>query len=161
LVGPPVTDEKARAVAIDGLPRLDSGKHPFELFILVLGLISGGPLLFGKIRPGSTEELLNPVMLQIWAWMLVTGCAVALVGALWRWQVTTGLLLEQLGLVAVGAGVVIYTASLLYAGTGRFLSAAIIGGFGLACLWRVWQIQRWVRAVVRLSEHQAPPGDQP
>jgi hypothetical protein len=64
---------------------LDSGRHPFEQFVLFLGVFVGWPLLLGGPTPGSTSELLGPFWARVWAWMLVGGCLVALDGAWWTW----------------------------------------------------------------------------
>lgn len=144
---------------------LDNGRHPFEMLVLGLGLLVGAPLLFGAPTPGSTEELLGPVAVKVWAWLLVGGCWVALTGAWWTWwrrvdrwwpraanlRHDTGLLVEMVGLVAVGVGQVVYAVGVIEGldTPGRQLPAAFIAGFGLACWWRAGQIWRWSRRVVR------------
>lgn len=149
---------------IERPPTLDSGRHPFELFVLFLGLVVGSPLLWGAPTPGSTTELLGPVWARAWAWILVTGCLVALMGVWWTWwswlsrwlfrldlRTSTGLLIEQVGLVAVGVGTLIYAVGVVTADgeTGRFIPAGLVAGLGLACWWRAGQIQRWVHATIR------------
>lgn len=139
-------------------PLLDSGRNPFELFVLGLSLLTATPLLWGAPPPGSTTELLGPLLVRVWSWILVVGCFVALVGiwwTLWRWvgplhpRAATGLLIEQFGLVVVGVGDVIYAIGAFNIADGRArLAGGIVLGFGLACCWRAWQIQRWVRAIV-------------
>lgn len=144
-------------------PPLDSGRNPFELFVLGFSLIVGFPLLWGGApAPGSTTALLGPDLALVWAAILVIGCLIALVGVWWTWwawlgrwmesfvpRAGTGLLTEQVGLVAVGVGDVIYAVAVLNASPSRAIGAAIVGGFGLACWCRAWQIHRWVRAVIR------------
>lgn len=138
------------AVVTPGRP-LDSARHPFELFVLICGLVAGIPLILGNARPGSTAALLDPFLLSLWSWTLTVGCAVALVGVFWPGRPETALLVEQIGLVAVGVGVVVFAYGVLAssAGPGRFVPAALTGGFGLACWWRAVQIQLWVRSALR------------
>lgn len=142
---------------------LDSGRNPFELFLLGLGLLSGLPLLLGAPAPKSTAELLSPLLVHAWAAILVGGTITALLGVWWtalgflrrwrprfRFQATTGLLIEQLGLVSVGVGTLIYGVGIIATGvTGRGYATGIVFAYGLACFWRAVQIQRWVRAMVR------------
>lgn len=142
---------------------LDSARHPFEVFVLFLGLVTGLPLLWGAPVPGSTTELLGPALAHVWAWILVLGCLCALTGAWWTWWAwlgrwwarirptpVAGLLIEQVGLVAVGVGTGIYAIGVIVAaGDEHVIPAGIVGAFGLACWWRVAQIQRWVGAAVR------------
>lgn len=142
---------------------LDSGRNPFELFLLALGLLSGLPLLWGAPPPRSTAQLLSPLLVHVWAAFLVGGCVVALVGVWWTWlgwvfraaaKESTGLLLEQLGLVSVGVGTVIYGIGLIAADVpGSGFAAGLTFAYGLACFWRAVQIQRWVRAAISEQRH--------
>jgi hypothetical protein len=146
-------------------PLLDNGRNPFELFVLAFSLVVCTPLLGGAPPPGSTTALLGHALVLWWAGILVFGCAVALVGIWWTWwrwlrrwlhrwhpRATTGLLIEMVGLVAVGVGDVIYAIAAINVGYGRGLVAGgIVLGFGLACWWRAWLIRRWVRAIVEAS----------
>lgn len=149
--------------------RLDSARNPFELFLLGLGLVSGLPLLWGAPSPGSAAELLGPVLVHVWSYILVFGCVTALVGVWWTWwswlgrwfphlclRSVTGLLIEQVGLVAAGVGTTIYGVALVRLDTqGRSLAAGIAFGFGLACFWRAAQIQRWIRAAIFEQDHDS------
>jgi hypothetical protein len=150
---------------------LDSGRHPFELWSLFVGLVVGTPLLWGAPPPGSTAELLGPVWAPVWGYLLVLGCGLALVGVWWSWwawlgrywsrvkpQHTTGLLTEQVGLVSVGVATLIFTVGVLAAPAteatrggayGRVVAAGLIASLGLASLWRAWQIRRWIQETIR------------
>lgn len=145
-------------------PPLDSGRNPFELWVLGFGLVVGTPLLFGAPTPGSTTEALGTVLVRVWAWLLVGGCLIALVGVWWtwwgwlgrwisRWRPTTlaGVLIEGVGLVPVATGMVIFAVGVIDFG-GAALAAGLVGSWGLACLWRVRQIRRWVKANVRAAQ---------
>jgi hypothetical protein len=150
-------------------PQLDSARHPFEQFVLFLGLIVGWPLLFGAPTPGSTSELLGPLLVRIWAWMLVGGCAIALMGSWWTWwswlgrwgsrwrpRATSALLIEQVGLLAMGGGSVVYAygiaAAVGWGEPARLVGAALVAGMGLAALWRARQIRQWVRFTLSTQE---------
>ncbi|TFV90379.1 hypothetical protein [Blastococcus sp. CT_GayMR16] len=146
---------------------LDSARdNPFELFVLYLGLLVGAPLLFGAPTPGSTAELLGVFWGRVWAWLLVGGCLIALTGAWWTWWcwcgrwwprikpvASTGLLIEQLGLIAVGFGTVIYAIGVIAAGgdSGRYVPAGLVASLGLASLWRARRIRRWAKAVLHAA----------
>lgn len=143
-------------------PLLDSGRNPFELFVLTLSLLTSAPLLIGAAPPpGSTTELLGPTLVHVWAGILVFGCLVALTGVWWTWlrwihlwrpRTATGLLIERVGLVAVGVGDIIYGIAVFGIGGGRgVLAGGIVLGFGLACWWRAWLIRRWIKAIVEAS----------
>lgn len=143
-------------------PGLDSARHPFEQFVLFLGLIVGWPLLFGAPTPGSTSALLGPVLARVWAWLLVGGCVIALAGSWWTWlggfgrwwprwspRATSAVLIEQVGLVAMGGGSVVYAygiaAAVGFEEPARLVGAGLVAGLGFAALWRARQIRRWIR----------------
>lgn len=162
------------------MPGLDSSRNPFEIFLLTFGLVVAVPLLFGAPTPGSTTELVGRTAVHIWAWMLGGGCFVALTGAWWTWwrwlarwwprfypDIGTALLIEQVGLVATGAGCGIYVVGLVDAidgevtsgrATSAVISAGIVAGFGVACWWRAVLIQLWVSATLR-RKHDRDAGD--
>lgn len=140
-------DRLPKQAAVD----LPSSRHPFELFTLALCAFVGLPLLLDEARPGSVAELLPDWASDIWGAMLVLGAIVALAGIYWRNRVT-GIVLEQVGLAAVGGGAIFY-AMVVYVGIGtRGLYAIIfIFGFGISCIWRYFQLARYLgtlRAVV-------------
>lgn len=141
-----------RLLLPEHLLKLSSGRsNPFEIFILACGLVSGVPILTGHGHPASVASLLDPKLLHVWAWMLTVGCLVALVGVLWSRRAHTGFLIEQVGLVAVGSGVIIYVIGLINLhDPGRWLAVGLAVGFGLACWWRVWLIQRYIKSLIFL-----------
>lgn len=147
-------------------PLNSARRSPFQLFVLIMGVVVGWPLLFGGPTPGSTTELLGPFWARVWGWILVCGCFVALVGVWWTWwgwlgrwlprwrpSPSTGLLIEQGGLVAAGAGTLIYVVAVVAAGNATpsraWIATGLVLGMGLACFWRVGQIQRHIRATIR------------
>lgn len=114
-------------------------RHSFELYGLGLCVAFGFPLIFGNATPGSIAATLSPLQQDIWGVMLCLGATIAIVGIAWKDRVT-GIILEQIGLMAVGCSTILYALVILYAtGSSGYLSAGIIGSFGLAC------ISRWRR----------------
>jgi hypothetical protein len=168
------------------MPGLDSPRNPFEIFLLTFGLVVAAPLLCGAPAPGSTTELVGRTAVHVWAWMLGGGCFVALTGAWWTWwrwaarwvarfwprfwpDIATALLIEQVGLVATGAGCGIYVIGLLRAvhgeaavdphrATSAVISAGIVAGFAVACWWRAVLIQLWVNATLRRKQDTQETG---
>lgn len=129
--------------AVPAVRPLDSGRHPFEVFVLLAGVLISAPVLIGAPAPGSTSELLGPLLARLWSWIFFLGCLTALTGVWWtwwgwvaawrqhpswplhrwprlarRWPVhgprgDTGLLIEQVGLLAVAVGALIYAFGVL------------------------------------------------
>lgn len=118
-----------------------SGRHPFEIFLLVFSFIVGLPTVFGiEPRPGSIQEAFPDWAGFMWSIALTLGPAIALVGVYLRNR-GSGLILEQLGLAIMGAACVAYGfVGLLIVPLSR-VPAGIILGFGVACLWRYRDIQ--------------------
>jgi hypothetical protein len=144
---------------VTSVPALDSGRNPFELFLLGFGLLAGLPLLFGAPPPRSTAHLLSPFLVHFWAGFLVVGCSVALVGVWWRWlgrlfrfnaRISTSLALEQFGLVSVGVGTTIYGIGIISTNVpGTGVAVWFVFAYAVAAFWRTTQIQLWVRAAIR------------
>lgn len=131
-------------------------RHPFQVFILVLSVIAGVPMLFGKVPiPGSLEEALPQWAGTLWAASLTLGAAVTLVGVFWPVRLT-GHLIEQVGLIAVGSAAVLYGGVLFFfvSDSGSLVSASMISGYGAACVWRWFQLQRYIQLVIRLADER-------
>jgi hypothetical protein len=122
-----------------------AGRHPFEIFTLILGLVSGLPRLLGVTpAPNSITSLLPPVLVLAWSAVLVIGCATALTGVWWRNR-AIGLILEQLGLAFVGVACIVYSGvALISLGPNASIPISIVGAFGVSCLVRWRQIQRTI-----------------
>lgn len=131
-----------------------SQTDPRAVFILALCVVSGAPLILGAVEPGSLEELLNPIVIRLWGIALVLGALVTLAGMSWR-RSMMGVLLEQIGSVAVGGASLFYAAAiLLEAGWSGLVAAGIVTGWGLSCLFRWYQLERLIRDTE--SEHPKP-----
>ncbi len=132
-----------------------AGRHPFEIFTLILGFITGLPRLFGAIpAPNSITALLPPVLVLAWSFVLVAGCGVALAGVWWRSR-AIGLILEQLGLAFVGVACLVYSSvALISLGLNASIPIGIVAAFGVSCLVRWRQIQRTIDFVYGEEKRQ-------
>lgn len=139
---------------------LHAGRHPFQLFLLGLCMVSALTLFLAGIEPGSLEALtLHPVIVYMWNISLVGGAIMAFTGIYWRGEYDTALTLERVGLnfsgiFAVIYGIIIVTA----AGFSAVVAASITVGFGVACLRRA----RDIGIVFYAAQHTDPtpePGD--
>lgn len=127
---------------------LPSSRHPFEIFTLAFSAVIGLPMVFssGQSPPPSIVAVLPPWAVLAWGAMFSGGALVALIGCLLGHRLE-GVLIEQVGLVGVGMGCLIYgVAALTTIGAAALLPVAVIAGFGLACLWRWVQLQRLINA---------------
>jgi hypothetical protein len=109
--------------------------------------VSGVTLLFGEPTPGSIDAALNPAARYAWALLLTLGSVLVLLGTTWPGNDRDALIIEQIGMVAVGFGTLVYGAAIFAASTeGRGTAAALTLGFGFASLRRVVKIQRTFQA---------------
>ncbi len=118
---------------------------PRAVFILLLCIVSGMPLVFGVVQPGSFEELLPAWIIRLWGVSLVIGCLVTLIGMSWQ-KSLVGLLMEQVGSVAVGSVSLFYaTAVLIVAQKDGLTAAGFIVAWAISCFYRYWQIEHIIR----------------
>jgi hypothetical protein len=132
-----------------------AGRHPFEIFTLILGFITGLPRLLGVTpAPNSITAVLPPVLVLAWSFVLVAGCGVALTGVWWRNR-AIGLILEQLGLAFVGVACLVYSGVAIIAlGPNASIPVGIVAAFGVSCLVRWRQIQRTIDFVYGEEKRQ-------
>jgi hypothetical protein len=131
---------------------------PRTVFLLGLCVASGVPLLFGNVAPGSIAALLDEPLVIGWGVMLTVGAIVSLVGIYRR--TVLGVILEQVGSVAVGGASMLYAAAiLLQVGARGVFSAAIITGWGLSCFWRWGQLQALLNTAQVVADHHDHDGE--
>jgi len=132
------------------MPATDQ-RHPYAVWGAAVCVLSGATILFGGPEPNS----LNALVL-VWGVMLTIGGALLLLSNLIRDPLWT-LLLERLGSGLLGAMCLIYTvAALVYGGAVAVFPASLAAAFGIASLWRLWQITKRLHrylAIVRRIQH--------
>lgn len=134
---------------------------PRAIFVLSLCIVAGVPLAFADATPGSIAAQLDRVWVVIWGVMLTLGALTTLVGT--AKPNADGIILEQIGSVAVGGATVVYAGAILtqvhLAGS---VPAAIVLGWGLSCFWRWGQLQALLtqaeRAASESRDEQRDPG---
>lgn len=144
-----------------------SARHPFEVYLLLLSIVSGLPILFGSPAPGSIEAAMPHWGVRVWGAGLALGAVVALLGVLKtrpdskaRTVSVTGLVLEQVGLVMVASSTLLYVVvALVYVGVSAIVPIGIVAAYGISCLMRWVQIQRAIDLEFRLRR-EATEGEQ-
>jgi hypothetical protein len=129
------------------------GVHPWAVWVCVLSLVSGIPLLFGDPPPDSIAATLPPWGQLAWGLLLTLGSATVLAAMVWPGTDSDALAIELVGMLAVGIGTIVYATAILTAAStpAPRTGIAIIAGFGVSCLWRVWVIERTLRTMARLT----------
>lgn len=125
-------------------------RNPFELFLLVITIITGGTgLLNHRFRPGSIQESIGVTGTVIWSVFLFAGAVTALVG-IFLHERAWGLTAESIGCFLVGGATVFYgLAAMILFGDSALYPGGITVAFGAAAIWRATQIAKTISTVAR------------
>lgn len=138
-----------------------SRADPLEWVLLAYLLLGGISTLTGAGRPASLSRVLTSPYLEAWSWSLAVGAAAALAGCGWqrveRARLTTGLALEQVGLILIAGDALIYLLALLAVrAQGGLLAASFLAMIGSYAAWRVWSIARARKAMIAATRLECP-----
>lgn len=125
--------------------------NPFELFLAVGSAVVGAAVLssvvLATVDPPPSIVATVPDRLQLlWAALLFLGGVLVLVGIAWK----PGLLAlrtEQVGLIALATGSIVYGIALLDA-TGLASAGPLLLAIGLASAWRAYQMETAMRRLI-------------
>lgn len=121
-------------------------RNPMEICVFaVLAASTAGTVFHLSPLPPSLAE--SATFGRFAATTLFAGCVVAIAGLLWRDR-RDGLVIEQFGCALAGFGCLFYGAALLRSTTfpPAALAVGMSFGIGVFCLFRYWQVDRYVRA---------------
>lgn len=122
--------------------RLPARRHPDQVSIAALLVVSGAPILGGGPRPGSVAATLPTALVIVWAVVLTVGGLLLVAAAAVR-SPEIGLYLELAAHPPLALMMWVYALSALLIGGGAAtVAAAVIGGFGLARSVRTVQVFR-------------------
>ncbi len=128
---------------------LHAGRHPFQTYLLLLCIIAGLPILFGRIGASSIESELPFWLAFSWALLLFLGSAIGLVGAYWRGDPANALTIERIGLAVVGSAACVYAVVIIInTGWDRLIPAGITAAFGFASLRRARDIGQVIKMAI-------------
>ena len=134
---------------------LRAGKHPFQIYLLTLCVITGLPVVLGIATPASIEESLPEWLVFLWSLCLLIGSAVALIGVYWPRSLATALTTERIGLALVGTAALVYGPFVWFRlGLDGLLAGAIIMAFGGSCIKRA----RDLGYIIQTATHTARNG---
>lgn len=132
------------------------GLHPYVIWLPLALAFIGLPLVIGGAQPGSIAALLNPILVKFWGGFFLVGGPLTVVGLYWRNR-ATGMIIEQVGSVAVAAGALLYAGALL---TVIPLSSSIVvvgvfGSLGGACIARWFQLRKLLHHAILEARQMA------
>lgn len=122
-------------------------ERDFQIFASILIFVAGLPLLFGEPAPGSIESALPPLLIKVWASVLVIGPVAIFVGAFMGYrrrfpERITWMRVEAWGLTALAYACYGYAAVILAAEVpGSGIPVAMVLTLGIVSHLREASIQ--------------------
>jgi hypothetical protein len=100
---------------------------------------------------GSLQRALPDILVLVWFVLILVASTTALVGIFWKVP-TTGLRIEQAGLVVMASVCIVYTIVLIVVGGwGALAAAGFVMGFAGAAAVRAWDIGRILNRIHALA----------
>lgn len=131
----------------NGLAAAESRLHPgrhygHEVFLLAWSIFIGLGYVIGVPPAGSLAARVSPPVIISWAWVMIIGGVVGLLGCYWpRSRFDLALLLERAGLLLQSGALVLFTTAVMAnAGLPGLTVAGICLAWVVANLSRVWRI---------------------
>lgn len=133
---------------------LRTGHRPFQLTVMVSGVISGVTgLAFPRARSSVIEQVFPSWLLFSWYGSLLVWCGLVLSVTIQPDHVRytadslrTRMLLESAGLWGMGGSCAAYGAAVLsYSGIRSLTASLFVGLFAGAAIWRAWEIRTDLR----------------
>ena len=121
----------------ESLPYVDplrAGRHPFQIFLLSLCVVSAAPYMFGAATAEAVAKQLPIYLAFAWGISLFLGSTIALVGSLWRGSFDTALTMERSGLYITGVAAVVYGLCILGVRDAVSPFFALMAFAGAACV---------------------------
>lgn len=116
-------------------------RHPHQVFMAALLMVSGLPILLGGPRPGSINASLPTPLLMLWAGVLTLGGALVVLAAIV--PPLAALFLELIADPPLAVMCLVYAASvLMVAGSRGLVPVALVTGLALAFAIRAIQVMR-------------------
>jgi ABC-type Na+ efflux pump permease subunit len=129
-------------------------RHPHQVLIAGLLMVSGLGILLGGPSPGSVSASLPPWLLLLWAGVITLGGAMVVAASVAPPQ--WALFLELAADPALSVMCVVYSAAVLdVAGSRGAVVIALVGGVAAAFAVRAVQVFRTLRAVRRQALREA------
>ncbi|MFI7073551.1 hypothetical protein [Micromonospora sediminicola] len=130
-----------------------SGRHPFEIAVLLAVLICGVVLMVTDRRPASVAAAMPAGVQAAWQVGLVVAGVIGLAALAWPGSLPTSMGVELVSMVALGTSTSMYAVALyVVSGMNAIAAGAFIVAVAVASWARVGQIIRDLRRVARAAE---------
>ena len=127
-----------------------TGRHPFEVLVMIAALTVGIALIAVDQPPKSVAAAMPEGLQVAWQIGLILAGMIGLAGITWLGRLGTSLAIEVVGIIILGAATSMYGLA-LYAVSGvqAIAAGAFVSAIAVASWWRVWQIIRDLRRIAR------------
>jgi hypothetical protein len=121
-------------------------RHPFQVFVAGLLMVSGISILAGGPQPGSLSAALPTALVYVWAAVVAAGGAMVVTAAIIK--PLPALYLEFIAHPPLAVMCLVYsTAAVFLAGGRALVPVALLFGLSLAFAIRFWQTLKTFRAL--------------
>jgi hypothetical protein len=145
-------DRFTEPVPVEAIIANAERRHPMHLYVALLLTLSGLPVLFGDVRPGSLSQELPNVFVHIWAGTLVV-CGLLIVVAGVVRNLFTALYLELVASVPLALVLFAYAnGAMNVGGTRAIVPVSLLLGLVFAYVarsWRAWRTLKRLRGVLK------------
>lgn len=133
--------------------QIASGRHPFEVAVLIAAVACGIALVVSDRRPASVTASMNVTVQTLWQVGLIVAGVVGLVGLFWPGDLSTSMGVELIGMILLGTVTTMYGLALfVVAGWEAIAAGAFVVAVAVAAWARTAQVLRDRRRVGRAAQ---------
>ncbi|GAA5194102.1 hypothetical protein GCM10023322_57670 [Rugosimonospora acidiphila] len=121
--------------------RITSGRHPFEVVVLIAALVVATILILTNTRPPAVDAAMPGPVRLVWVILLAVSGVVGLLGVFWRGAIQTSLSIEAIAVLVLGTAAAMYTVGVVaFAGIDGAAAGGFVAAVGAGSWWRLTQI---------------------
>lgn len=132
-------------------------RSPFQIFILILTMASGVPIIFGLsdnmiIKIMEEQSFFGLPVSFFWGSFLSFGGLLTLIGSFWP-KISTGMLIERSGLIVLAGASLLWASLVLWrVGWDGVYSGFLTIGFAFACAAQIRYIEKSIHNILKSLE---------
>lgn len=136
--------------------QITSGRHPYEVAVLIASVGCGIALIATDRRPASVAAAMPAMVQAAWEVGLIVAGVIGLVGIGWAsiGKLSTAMGVELIGVIILGTGSTMYAIALyVVSGSAAIAAGAFVTAVAVASWARAYQIIRDLRKVAHAMKH--------
>ncbi|MFC0504210.1 hypothetical protein [Micromonospora costi] len=133
--------------------QIASGRHPFEMAVLLAAVCSGVALVVTDRRPASVLAAMPATVQLLWEVGLIVAGVIGLIGVTWNGDLSTSMGVEMIGIILLGTVTTMYAVALfVVSGSAAIAAGAFICAIAAASWARAVQVLVDLRRVGRAAQ---------